>query len=283
MRHARAGFLFMLLTVILAASGAWAAKKPAAAKAQKTVAPRTQEMVAFDFIYHLLTGNRDSVAMLFEKEAHPHVTQEVVDHFQGQFKWLYNFIGGDFEEFFSGHGAGDSSFFREYRMSNESNKRYPLILIHVVFPDSVTPVLIGAQVKSFLGGKEKRVTGDQTWNIEGRDLDLHSIIVAETGEGNLMAVQFYDEDTADISQETIARYGVPLIREALARGYLDSARTVLDPGQTLKDEIGVVFIRKDRRQGLTHYKVGFRPEDYATQGPEVPKPAAAKKKKTPTR
>jgi hypothetical protein len=267
---------FLLLALALAIPVS--AKKTPEAAVPPPVPARvlTPDDAAKDFIYHLLMGHRDSVAALFEEGMREKVTPEVLEDLQSQFKWLYNFIGGEFELFMSGFGHGDSSFFREYRMSNESNKRYPLILVQVVFPDSSSPVLIGAQVKSFLAGQEKPLGGEQIWKVGDRNYDLHAIVVAETQRGNILAVQFYDEDTAALSHESVARNGIPLAREAVARGYPDSARKVLD-GKPLMEDIGVVFIRKDRREGMLHAKVGFSPADLGLPSKAAADSAAAAK------
>ena len=243
-----------------AAAGKSAAAASAAAAASRA-ANRVQDSVSADFIYHLLEGNRDSVAALFDSVSQPYVTQELVDRFQGQFKWLYNFIGGEFELFMK--GGGDSAWFREYRMANETNKRYPLILIQTVFSDTVSPVMIGAQVKNFLGGKEKPVASAQVWEVGDASYDLHAITATETGQGTLMVIAFHDPDTAQLTQESVAKKALPLIREAVTRGYLDSTKATLDPGQTLSQDVGVSFIRKEPRLGLTHVKISFSPSDYA--------------------
>ncbi len=224
--------------------------------------PLTQDYVAKKFIYSLLAGQIDTLKPLFDKEAQPYITEPLVERMRSQFSWLYGMIGGDFVEFFS--GGGDSSFFREYRFANETNDRSPLVAIHIVFRDSTDPTLVGAQVKNFLGGNEKRVTGAQTWKVKGQDFDIHSVVVVPVDSGSVMAIQFYDDSQDTLSQEMVNRIGIPLIREALVRGYRDSARTVAEgEGSTLLDRIGVAFIRKDKRQGLMYARIGFGPDDYA--------------------
>jgi hypothetical protein len=218
-----------------------------------------QEEAAQAFLYHLLSDHRDSLAELFVEEVRPQVTGEIMKTLREQITWIYRFIGGEFELFHS--GGADSNWFREYRMANESNKRSPMLVVHLVFEDPVAPGLTGAQVKNFMGG-EKRVAGEQVWEIGDREFDIHSIITVEVQAGNLMAVQFYDEDVdEDVDRDYVADRAVPLIREAIARGYADSARVVLE-GKPLLDEVGVVFIRRDRREGFVHFKVSFRPEEY---------------------
>src|SRR5690606_9923129 len=153
--------------------------------------------------------------------------------------WLYGMIGGDFVELFT--GGTDSMFFREYRLANETNDRSPLVVVHVVFRDSTSPTLVAAQVKNFLGGNEKRLAGAQTWKIGKQNFDIHSIVVVPVDSGSVMAIQFYDESRDTLSQELVNRIGIPIIREALARGYRDSAVVALE-NPPLLDRIGVAFI-----------------------------------------
>jgi hypothetical protein len=245
--------------------------------------PLTQEYVSQKFIYSLLAGQLDTLKALFAPDVREYVTEPVMERLRSQFNWFYGIIGGEFEEFFN--SQQDSSFFREYRLANESNDRSPLIVIQVVFPDSAQTELIGAQVKNFLGGNEKRLAGEQTWTIKGQNYDLHSIILAQLDTGSVMAIQFYDESPDTLSREMVSRIGVPLIKEAFARGYVDSARAVLE-GKQLLDRVGVVFIRRDKREGMLHARIGFGPEDYGVF-PDASKPKKAKttskKKKAPAK
>jgi hypothetical protein len=287
-RRPAAAFVLAIFVALLIP--ACAAKKPvpetlAAPEpdtASLAVAPpfeSTQEYASLKFIYTLLAGNLDSLRVMLDEELRPQLTPEAMEYMRSQFKWFYDFVRGDFELFMS--GPLDSSFFREYRLANESNKRYPLIVVRLEFPDSVSQVVIGAQVKNFLGGNEKRVTGEHSWTVGDKTYDLHSIIVATIDSGSIMAIQYYEDDTATVNQEFVSQRALPLIREALARGFRDSALAV-NEGKPMTDDIGVVFIRRDPRGGMVHIKVGFRPEDfggYPETGKRAEKPKATKAKK----
>ena len=221
--------------------------------------PGTQEFLAQKFIYTLLAGDLDSLKVLFPDSIRPQLTAEVMEHLRGQFKWFWDLVGGEFELFMS--GQQDSTFFREYRFANETNKRYPFYLIHMVFPDSVTPLILGAQVKNYLGGSEKPLGRDLVWKIGGHEYDIHSISVLELPSGGMVAVRFHDTDTARLTMEGVTGRGLPLVREVVARGYLDSAKTLME-GRPVTDDIGLVFIRREPASGLEHIRISFRPEDY---------------------
>lgn len=240
--------------------------------------PLTQEYVSQKFIYSMLAGQLDTLKPLFAEDVRPYVTESLMERLRAQFNWFYGIIGGEFEQFHT--GGGDSTFFREYRLANETNDRSPLIVIQVVYRDSIDPTLIGAQVKNFLGGNEKRLAGEQTWTIKGQKFDIHSLILAQLDTGSVLAIQFYDESPDTLSQELVGRIGIPLIKEAFKRGYVDSARTAL-AGAPLLDRVGVVFIRKDKREGMMHARIGFGPEDFggmpgAAKGGKAVKNAPAK-------
>lgn len=265
MTPVRTAALAAFAIFIAAVAGAGAKQKPVETAAQpdtaQTVADTvlTQHDAAHRFIYTLMTAKADSMALLFTEDLRPHITQEAVEELRSRVDWLYRFIGGDFEQFLS--GTGDSAFFREYRLMNEGNSRYPLLLVYLVFADSVNPTIIGADVKTFLGAEETPLAGEQTWKIDDQEVDVQSVLVADVDTGTMLVVRFYDEDTAALTQETVARKAIPLIREAIARGYQDSALVL--KGKTIRDGMGVVFVRKDPHRGFMHVKVGFRPEDYS--------------------
>jgi hypothetical protein len=238
--------------------------------------PLTQEYVAQKFIYSLLAGQIDTLRPLFEEDVREYLTEDLMERLRSQFNWFYGMVGGEFVEFYA--SGSDSAYFREYRLANESNARSPLIVVQVVFPDSTKPSLIGAQVKNFLGGNEKRLAGEQTWTIKGKKFDIHSVIMVNIDTSSVVAVQFYDETTDTLTQESVLKVGVPLVKELFARGYIDSARTVAGT-QKLLDRVGVTFIRRDPVQGMSHVRVGFGPDDFG-EFPAEGKPKAAPSKKT---
>lgn len=243
--------------------------------------PLTQEYVSQKFIYAMLAGQLDTLKALFAPDVQPYVTEPVMERLRSQYNWLYGIIGGEFVQFHS--GGRDSMFFREYRLRNETNDRSPLIVVHLAFRDSVDPVLIGAQVKNFLGGNEKRIAGEQSWTIKGQKFDIHSIILAHMDSGSVLAIQFYDDSPDTLSEEMVGRIGIPLIKEAFRRGYVDTARAALGD-RPLLDRVGVVFIRKDPRSGMLHARIGFGPEDFGPMpgsSAKGTKPTNSTKKTTP--
>ncbi len=282
-------FAVLALGLALLASPALAAKKKVAepetpvldsvaiAARADSIFRLSQEYASQKFIYTVLAGNLDSLKVLFAEEVRDQVTKDVMEYMQGQYKWFWDMVRGDFELLVA--GQRDSSYFREYRIANETNKRYPLVVIQVEFPDSLSTKLIGAQVKNFLGGAETRLTGEQTWVINDKTYDIHSIIVAQLDSvTHIMAVKYFEDDTGKVDQDFITKRGIPLAKEALARGYRDSALAILK-GKSLRPDVGVVLIRKDPLAGMVHIKVSFRPEDMGL-APEPTKPEKSKSGKT---
>ncbi len=217
-------------------------------------------------IFAILSGDLDTIRPHFEEEIRPNLSAEHATILHGQFAWLYDLIGGEFVQHMTGWSLFPDStpgFFREYRMANETNKRAPFIVIHLVFADSVTPYVAGAQVKNFLGmGQEKRIQESQTWRVGGKDIEIHEVKLVETDSGSMLAVMFFDDNNLPLeTQEHVKERGIPVARAAVARGLLDSARTAM-PGRTILKDIGVGFIRDDPKFGHTQIKIGFAPEDY---------------------
>jgi hypothetical protein len=197
------------------------------------------------------------------------VTPEVIDALRSQISWLYDMLGGDFREFMRGTRTfedGARVYYREYQMANVSDNRAPILVVQVLFPDSTVPQAVGLQVKSFLGS-EKLISGAKTWKIEGREIDIHSMVLAENAEGKFLAILLHDPDTAALERERIGRIATPLIREAIARGYLDTAKAAND-GVEVQKTVGTVFMRRDPNAGFIHARVAFRPEEYTAGGLE---------------
>jgi hypothetical protein len=258
----------LLAALALSASAAFAAPKGPAAK--KTEPPLSQTDVGRKLIFSLLGANPDSVAANLEDSLRSQVTAEAVQGLRSQISWLYDILGGDFVEFFKGTRTFDDSstaFYREYQMANAYNDRAPILLVQVFFADSLADKAMGIQVKSFLGN-DKQITGPEIWKVEGKDVDIHSVIVVDAPEGPMLAVRLFDEDTAVLDRERVGRVATPVIREAIARGYLDSVRVT--SGKEPQSTIGTVFIRKDANQGFIHARVAFRPEEYAPGGLDNP-------------
>lgn len=234
--------------------------------APENLAGLSQEQAGIEAVHAILTGELDSIAPRFEEEVRPDLTRERAKILRSQISWLYDLIGGEFEQFMSGRTRFPDStpaYFREYRMANETNERAPLLLVHLLFADSVTPYVAGAQVKNFLSsGRETPVSGEQQWDIGDESIEVHSVKVVETDQGGMLAVMYFDTDPAPLdSKEEVARRGLPVAREAHARGLLDSARAVMK-GRGVTNDIGVGFIRNDPEQGHLQIKIGFPPEEY---------------------
>jgi hypothetical protein len=235
-------------------------------------------------ILGVLSRDPEAVKPYLVDSLRSEVTPEVIDALRSQVSWLYDMLGGDFREFMKGNRTfedGAKAYYREYQMANVSETRAPLLVVQVLFPDSTLPQSVGIQVKSFLGN-EKMISGAQTWKIEGRDIDIHSMVLAENAEGKFLAIQIHDPDTAALERERIGRIATPLIREAIARGYLDTAKAAND-GVEVQKLVGTVFLRRDPNAGFIHARVAFRPEEYGMGGLEkalaAPADSAAAKPK----
>ena len=254
------------------------------ANASTTVAPTTvpqkqekisQEEVGVRLIHELTRGDTESVSKYFEDSVKVYLTQEVFNSINGQITWLSRLIGDTVEQFMTGTQIaknGETAFFREYRLANESNKRAPLIVIHLWFKDSTFNLAAGGFVKTFLENSEKRLDGDQTWKIDGKNVDIHSVVLIDFNEGGMLAVKVYDdEDTTDLDSNRVNVKGVPIAKEAIARGLVAKAKEELKE-KKLVESIGVAFIRKDPHFGYTHYKYGISSSHFKAEWDSVSPP-----------
>ena len=158
----------------------------------------------------------------------------------------------------------EKAFFREYRLATESNKRAPLLVVHVWFKDSVVNQASGTFVKTFLESGEKRIAESRTWDVEGKHVDINSLILVQVGDSStMMAIEAFDTGSVRMDTTYGRTHGAPIIRKAIAEGFLDSAKAHGD-GKTLVDDIGVAFMRNDPKFGMIKLKFGIQPRDYMT-------------------
>jgi len=232
-----------------------------------------------NLIWALMSGDSDIVASYFEDSVKVNLTKDKIQKIQSQMTWLSKLIGDSLDQLMTGYHRDSTGhktlFFREYRLANESNKRAPLIVIHVLYKDSTTTLSSGVFVKTFLEDSEKRLASDLTWKVNGKTIDVNTVTVIHLKAGDILAIKVYDDDTTALDSATIRRKGVPIIREAIAQGFLEKTKAQL-AGKPLLNGIGVAFIRRDPRFGYTQFKYGLAPKDYETKE-ELLKDAKAEK------
>jgi len=268
--------LFILFVLLSIAVRANAADSTVAIPKQKL----SQLEVGIHLIHEITRGDTESTAKYFEDSVKVNLTQKAFESIRGQITWLSKLIGDTLEQFTTGIQTardGETAFFREYRLANESNKRAPLIVVHIWFKDSTATLAAGAFVKSFLEDSEKRLEGEQTWKIDGKDVDINSVVLIDFKEGGMLAVKVYDDgDTSALDSNHVKAKGVPIAKEALARGLVAKAKAELHDKKLL-DNVGVAFIRKSAHIGYTHYKYGIPVKSFQAQwdslNPPTPPPA----------
>jgi hypothetical protein len=267
--------ILFLLAITAHADTTAVAKKPAVADTAKAPAnglaqgvrePKNQFEVGARIIYEILYGDTASTLKYFEDSVAPNLTKETFEAIRSQFSWLPRMIGDNLEQLMAGPVLDSTdkpiAYFREYRMANESNRRAPLLVIHVWFADSTTMKAAGAFVKSFLDS-DKRIGNEEVWKTQNGDsIEIFSVTMVEFKEAMLMALNVYDDDTVAINRERALKKAIPIVKEAIARGMPKKAAAELKEGQKLMDEIGVNFIRRDPRLGFTHYKFAIAPKQY---------------------
>ena len=252
----------------------------------------TQEEIGIRLIHEIIHGDTESTSKYFEDSVKANLTQKTLESIRGQITWLSKLIGDTLEQLTTGVQTaqnGEKAFFREYRLANESNKRSPLIVVHVWFQDSTAARAAGAFVKTYLEDSEKRLDGEQTWKIGGKNVDVNSLALIDFKEGGMLAVKVYDDDdTAALDSNRVNAKGIPIVKEAIARGFLTKAKTELHDKKLL-ESVGVAFIRKSLHIGYTQYKFGisskyFQAEWDSVNGPTPPPaPKTMTTPKTPTK
>jgi hypothetical protein len=284
-------FSGLLLTFSLAG-----AKAKPAPKSQPVVAPvLTQDEVSIRAIQGILRELPvDSLRGYFGDSVQSSLTEENIKGFREQIGWLPRFIGDSVELFMTGtqqmDSAGRMAFFREYRFANESNKRAPLMLVHLFYQDSTSTKIDGAYNKLFDGDTKNRIADAQVWNTPNGDVDVHSVSYLEFEKGILPVIRVYDDfDTTSFDSLYTVVKGAPIIREAIARGFLAKIKAA-KPGAPMMDAFGIAFLRKDPARGYMQYSFSLKTEEYDPAGaakkasakkPAAKKPTTPPKKSTP--
>jgi hypothetical protein len=240
----------------------------------------SQEEAGENLILGILHGDSASAAPYLEEESRPRLNLETLKIIQSQINWLSRFIGDALEQFMTGTRIDSTgkvkAFFREYRLASESNKRSPLILIHVWFKDSTTNEASGIFVKTFLDASEKRIANEQTWEINGKPIDVNAIVMVNAKTGSLLAIEVFDDDTTKMDTALALRKGVPIIRKAIAEGFLEKVKQAA-PGGILMEDIGVAFLRKEPHFGFAKVKYGFKAKDYESKPDTAKRSSPARK------
>jgi hypothetical protein len=281
----------LLLSVVfsMAASVSAAKTKPEPVKAKAPVL--TQDEVARRAITGILRDLPiDSLLRYFEDSVKASVTPENMKGFKDQIGWLPQFIGDSLDLFMTGtqvlDSTGRKAFFREYRFAAESNKRAPLIIVHLFFEDSTSPLIAGAYNKNFDNDTKNRIADAQVWPSPTGDLDVHSVAYVEFEQGILPVIRIYDADTTTFDSTLAANKGGPAVKEAIKRGYLAQIKAA-KPGAKFLDRFGIAFIRRDPREGYGQYTFALEPRAYGavpeSEKAEKPKAAPAKAKTAPAK
>ena len=226
----------------------------------------------------------EQIAPFFEESLGPSVTVEAIQGLRQQLTWMSDVLGDALQVFAQGsrpHEGGLRIHFREYRFANEMDKRHPLAVAQVMFSDSLTNKASGIFIKSFLRESgERRLSDGQVWKVGPRALQVHSIGVMELNSVFVLFVRVEDSDTTNLAtREAALPYTAPIAREAVAQGWLDSARAIIgDSPKPLIDEVGVLFIRVDPGHGYVHIRHTARADEYAAPMRKSPekKPTAKK-------
>ncbi len=218
----------------------------------------------------------EQIAPYFEDEIRPQLTEELVAGFRSQLTWIASVLGDALALFSSGTRTlpdGSTEFFREYTFAREADHKHPMVVIQVMFADSLVNRASGAFVKTFVPNQNERpIGGGRTWTVEGRKVEIHSLQLVDFEEGYLFAIRIEDADTVPIeTREAAIPHVLPVVREAVARGWLDSARAATGGSpKPLLDEIGVHLVRTDPRMGYVHFRYTLGPDVYAAPKPAEP-------------
>jgi hypothetical protein len=256
----------------------------------RTISGLTPEQVGRRAIQGILREEPvDSLARYFEDSVRTQLTPENLEGYRGQIGWLPRFIGDSLDLLVAGtevlDSTGRTGYFREYRFAAETAKRAPLMVMHVMFADSLTPEISGVFNKVFDNDTKNRLINAELWEIAGDTIDVHSVSYLEFKDGLLPLVRIYDADTTTLDSVRFLAKGAPVVREAIRRGYLKKVRDEAK-GRPVIDRVAVALIRMDNRRGYNQYTYALSPGEYTLASDLKSRPAQKKTapaKKTTTK
>ena len=226
----------------------------------------------------------DSISLYFDDSVRVQLTPANLDGFRGQIGWLPKFIGDSLDLLVQGtedlDSTGKTGYFREYRFAAESNKRAPLMVVHVMFEDSLSPEVTGIFNKTFDNDTKNRLINAEIWETPEGTIDVHSVSYLEFKDGILPLVRIYDADTTTLDSASFVAKGAPVVREAIRRGYLKQVRDAAKARNVI-ERVGVSLVRMDTRRGYNQFTYALEPAEYTLASGKKPAPAkkAAPKKK----
>lgn len=148
----------------------------------------------------------------------------------------------------------------------------PSAVLDIAFKDQQSTLIYGFAPKfynlprststyiSTSSGEEITLEKEQKWLIEGKTVKVNEVALVLDNSNALFAIKVWDEEAHGITQQRAKEKAIPIIKYAIANGYLPKAeRGASQAKRKLSEGIGVAFIQPGTNGG---FRVIVAPADY---------------------
>lgn len=185
-------------------------------------------------------------------------------------------FGQELLEFMRGfrtYQNGQTLWVYTYKFRGDVSKgMLPSAMIDIAFKDRQTTLIYGFAPKfsarsqptsayiSTSSGEEITLEKEQTWLIEGKTVKVNELALVLDNSNALFAIKVWDEEAHGITKQRAKEKAIPIIKYAIANGYLPKAeRGASQAKRKLSEGIGVAFIQPGTNGG---FRVIVAPADY---------------------
>ena len=247
------------------------------ADAQPTADP--QDHAARAFMKSLFDKDYNQAWKRMDPEVQKNTTVENLAQVAKATDSLAKGFGRDLLEFMRGFRTfqtGQSIWVYTYKFKGDVTKgMMPSAVLDIAFKDRQTTLVYGFAPKFYAlsqptstrvstsSGEEITLENEQKWLIEGKPVNVNELALVLDTSTALFAIKVWDEEAKGISQQRAREKAIPIVKYALANGYLPKAEQGASrANRKLMEGIGVAFIQPGTRGG---YRIIIAPADYKNQ------------------
>ena len=211
-----------------------------------------------------------------DPEAQKNTTLENLAQVAKQTDSLTKGFGRELLEFMRGFRTlqtGQTIWVYTYKFRSDVTKgMMPSAVLDIAFKDRQTTLIYGFAPKFYAlsqptstrvstsSGEEITLEKEQTWVIDGKTIKVNELALVLDTVNALFAIKVWDEEAKGISQQRAKEKAIPIVKYALANGYLPKAEQGASQAKRkLSEGIGVAFIQPGTHGG---YRIIIAPADY---------------------
>lgn len=151
----------------------------------------------------------------------------------------------------------------------------PSAVLDIAFKDRQTTLICGFAPKFYAlsqptstrvstsSGEEITLENEQKWLIAGKTVHVNELTLVLDNVSALFAIKVWDEEARGISQQRAREKAIPIVKYAIANGYLPKAEQGASQAKRkLSEGIGVAFIQPGTHGG---FRIIIPPADYKNE------------------